>query len=82
MLRVNQFRNIGYSTLFPLTPSNKKSSDCEEAWNPENLVNIATRQLKNKFPELIVMLDVALDPYNIDGHDGLLVDGKIINDET
>ena len=68
--------------LFPLTPSNKKSSDCEEAWNPENLVNIATRQLKKKFPELIVMLDVALDPYNIDGHDGLLVDGRIINDET
>ena len=48
--------------LFPLTPSNKKSSDCEEAWNPENLVNIATRQLKKKFPELIVMLDVALAP--------------------
>ena len=68
--------------LFPLTPSNKKSSDCEEAWNPENLVNIATRKLKNNFPELLVMLDVALDPYNIDGHDGLLVDGKIINDET
>ena len=45
-------------------------------------MNIATRQLKKKFPELIVMLDVALDPYNIDGHDGLLVDGKIINDET
>jgi len=68
--------------LFPLTPSKKKSPDCEEAWNPENLVNIATRQLKQKFPELIVMLDVALDPYNSDGHDGLLVKGKIVNDET
>ena len=68
--------------LFPLTPSDKKSSSCEEAWNPENLVNIATRQLKQNFPELIIMLDVALDPYNSDGHDGLLVEGKIINDET
>ena len=68
--------------LFPLTPSEKKSSNCEEAWNPENLVNIATRRLKKRFPELIVMLDVALDPYNIDGHDGLLLNGKIINDET
>ena len=68
--------------LFPLTPSKKKSSSCEEAWNPENLVNIATRQLKQNFPELVIMLDVALDPYNSDGHDGLLVDGKIINDET
>ena len=77
---------IGYGilavALFPLTPPKKKSSNCEEAWNPENLVNIATRQLKKNFPELIVMLDVALDPYNSDGHDGLLLDGKIINDET
>ena len=77
---------IGYGilavALFPLTPAKKKSSNCEEAWNPENLVNIATRQLKKNFPELIVMLDVALDPYNSDGHDGLLLDGKIINDET
>jgi len=68
--------------LFPLTPSDKKSASCEEAWNPENLVNIATRQLKQNFPELIIMLDVALDPYNSDGHDGLVVEGKIINDET
>ena len=77
---------IGYGilavALFPLTPSKKKSSTCDEAWNPENLVNIATRQLKQNFPELIVMLDVALDPYNSDGHDGLLVEGKIINDKT
>ena len=68
--------------LFPLTPAEKKSSSCDEAWNPENLVNIATRLLKKNFPELIVMLDVALDPYNSDGHDGLLLEGKIINDET
>ena len=77
---------IGYGilavALFPLTPSKKKSSNCDEAWNPENLVNIATRQLKQNFPELIIMLDVALDPYNSDGHDGLLVEGKIINDKT
>ena len=77
---------IGYGilavALFPLTPSKKKSSNCDEAWNPENLVNSATRQLKRNFPELIVMLDVALDPYNSDGHDGLLEEGKIINDKT
>ena len=77
---------VGYGilavALFPLTPIQKKSSTCEEAWNPENLVNFATRQLKKNFPELIVMLDVALDPYNSDGHDGLLIDGKIANDET
>ena len=77
---------IGYGilavALFPLTPSKKKSSTCEEAWNPENLVNIATRQLKKNFPDIIVMLDVALDPYNSDGHDGLLLEGKVINDST
>ena len=81
---VEKLINLGIFTvaLFPLTPSDKKSSTCEEAWNPKNLVNIATRKLKYNFPELIIMLDVALDPYNSDGHDGLLVDGKIINDET
>ena len=68
--------------LFPLTPIQKKSPKCEEAWNPENLVNRATRLLKQNYPELIIMLDVALDPYNSDGHDGLVVDGKVINDET
>ena len=68
--------------LFPLTPIQKKSPKCEEAWNPENLVNRATRLLKQNYPDLIIMLDVALDPYNSDGHDGLLVDGKVINDET
>ena len=81
---VEQLIRLGIFTvaLFPLTPSNKKSSTCEEAWNPENLVNMATRKLKYNFPELVIMLDVALDPYNSDGHDGLLVKGKIINDET
>ena len=81
---VERLISYGISTiaLFPLTPSKKKSSSCDEAWNPENLVNIATRQLKQNFPELVIMLDVALDPYNSDGHDGLLVEGKIINDET
>ena len=68
--------------LFPYTPIQKKSSSCEEAWNPNNLVNKATRLIKSSYPELIIMLDVALDPYNSDGHDGLLVENKILNDET
>ena len=48
----------------------------------DNLVNKATRLIKSTYPELIVMLDVALDPYNSDGHDGLLAENKILNDET
>ena len=68
--------------LFPYTPMEKRTSDCAEAWNPENLTNRAIRAIKAARPDLAVMTDVALDPYNIDGHDGFLVDGVILNDET
>ncbi len=68
--------------LFPYTPEKLKTPDAEEAWNPENLVNRATRHVKAAIPDIGVMLDVALDPYNSDGHDGLVRDGVILNDET
>ena len=68
--------------LFPCTPPHLKSEKCEEAYNPDNLVNSATRLLKKEIPDLGVMLDVALDPYNSLGHDGLVNDNKILNDET
>ncbi|MGH1425792.1 MAG: porphobilinogen synthase [Pseudooceanicola sp.] len=68
--------------LFPYTPMEKRTKDCAEAWNPENLSNRATRAIKAAVPGLAVMTDVALDPYNIDGHDGFVVDGEIQNDET
>ncbi|MEM7240250.1 MAG: porphobilinogen synthase, partial [Pseudomonadota bacterium] len=60
----------------------KKTPDAEEAWNPDNLVNRATRAVKAAVPGIGVMLDVALDPYNSDGHDGLVRDDEILNDET
>ena len=69
-------------SLFPYTPKEKKTSNCEEAWNSDNLVNKATRLIKSTYPEIVVMLDVALDPYNSDGHDGLVVGNNILNDET
>ncbi len=68
--------------LFPCTPENLKNEQCDEAWNPDNLVNKATRKIKKILPNLGVMLDVALDPYNLLGHDGLVKNGKILNDET
>ena len=68
--------------LFPCTPFNLKSISCNEAYNPDNLVNKATRLLKKEIPELGIMLDVALDPYNSLGHDGLVKDNLILNDET
>ena len=68
--------------LFPYTDPALKTADCAEAWNPQNLSNRATRAIKAAVPEIAVMTDVALDPYNIDGHDGFLVDGVVVNDAT
>jgi len=68
--------------LFPYTDQSLKTEDCAEAWNPDNLSNSATRAIKKEIPELVVMSDVALDPYNINGHDGFVENGKIVNDET
>lgn len=68
--------------LFPYTDPALKTALCEEAWNPENLTNRAIRAIKAQVPDIAVMTDVALDPYNAHGHDGLVVDGVILNDET
>jgi len=68
--------------LFPYTEAKDKNPECSEAFNPENLVNRATRAIKAAVPNIGIMLDVALDPYNSDGHDGFVRDGVIVNDET
>lgn len=68
--------------LFPYTDPALRTEGCEEAWNPENLANRAIRAIKRAVPGIAVMTDVALDPYNANGHDGLVVDGVILNDET
>ena len=68
--------------LFPYTDPALKTADCREAWNPENLANRAIRAIKAQVPGIAVMTDVALDPYNAHGHDGLVRDGVILNDET
>lgn len=68
--------------LFPAIAPEKKSEDCAEAFSPDNLVNRTIRALKSALPDMLVMTDVALDPYNINGHDGFVVDGKIVNDRT
>ena len=69
-------------TLFPYTESNIKTPDAREAYNPDNLVCQAVRAVKEAHPGVGVICDVALDPYNSDGHDGLVRDGRILNDET
>ncbi len=69
--------------LFPVTPQEAKSEGAEEAYNPDGLAQRAVRALRENFPELGVMTDVALDPFTIHGQDGLLDEnGYVMNDET
>lgn len=69
--------------LFPVVAPGHKSEDAREAWNPEGLTQRAVKALKQEFPDLGVITDVALDPFTTHGQDGLLdVDGYIANDTT
>lgn len=69
--------------LFPRIPDKLKTSRAEECYNPKGLIPRAIKALKKAHPTLAVITDVALDPYNSDGHDGLVAkDGRILNDET
>ncbi len=68
--------------LFPYTPDDLKTPDAQEAFNPDNLICRATKRVKDEHPDIGVMCDVALDPYNSDGHDGLVRNGDVANDET
>ncbi|MEE9160291.1 MAG: porphobilinogen synthase [Gammaproteobacteria bacterium] len=69
--------------LFPVIAAEKKSEDAAEAWNPDGLPQTAVKALKETFPELGVITDVALDPFTTHGQDGLIDEqGYVMNDET
>jgi len=69
--------------LFPVVSADCKSDDAREAWNPEGLAQRAVMALKQRFPELGVITDVALDPFTSHGQDGLIDErGYVVNDET
>ncbi|MCF8496722.1 MAG: porphobilinogen synthase [Alphaproteobacteria bacterium] len=68
--------------LFPVVDATKKTDKGEEAWNPDSLICRAVAALKKAVPDIGLITDVALDPYTSHGHDGLLKDGVILNDET
>lgn len=68
--------------LFPATDPVKKTPGGEESCNPENLVCRAVRAVKQACPDIGIICDVALDPYTSHGHDGLLHEGQILNDQT
>lgn len=68
--------------LFPATPAEKKDAEGTESGNPENLICSATRTLKRAYPDLLLVGDVALDPYTDHGHDGVIRNGYVANDDT
>lgn len=68
--------------LFPITPTSQRDEKGSEAVNPDNLMCRAARLLKREFPEMGLIGDVALDPYTDHGHDGLIRDGYVVNDES
>ncbi|AUC14633.1 delta-aminolevulinic acid dehydratase [Tenacibaculum sp. SZ-18] len=68
--------------VFPSLGDDKKDKYATEGHNPESLYNTALKQIKTKFPNIALMTDIAMDPYSSDGHDGIVENGEILNDET
>ncbi len=74
--------NIKNFILFPQIEEKFKDKNASLSYKKNNLYLKMIQSLKKEFPEITIITDVAMDPYNIDGHDGLVKDGKILNDET
>ncbi len=68
--------------IFPYTTMDARTEDCALAWSPDNVANRAIAEIKKAAPDIAVMTDIALDPYNINGHDGFVENGEIVNDRT
>ena len=86
MQEVQELFTLGIKcvSLFPVIGENKKNPKALEAINPEGIYQLAIKEIKHSHPEMLIMTDVALDPYSSDGHDGLVdhKTGQILNDET
>lgn len=68
--------------LFVKAKEETKDNTGKESWNPDGLMQRSIKEIKNAVPEMLVMTDVALDPYSIYGHDGIVEEGEIVNDRT
>jgi len=81
---VKQLWNLGIKCvlLFVKAKDETKDNTGKEAWNPNGLMQRSIKAIKDACPEMLVMTDVALDPYSSYGHDGIVNDGEIVNDET
>jgi porphobilinogen synthase len=73
---------INAIALFPLIEQDKKDNEGKESYNPEGLVQRTVRAIKTEIPQITVITDIALDPYSVYGHDGIVKDGEILNDQT
>lgn len=84
MVEVDECMNAGITNfiLFPAVDEKHKDKYAAYSLDASNFYLTAIRELKKRFPEAVFISDVAMDPYSSDGHDGLVIDGKIVNDET
>lgn len=76
--------NLGIKAfdIFPSLEDNLKDKFASESYNPSNFYLKTLKEIKSRFPEACIMTDVAMDPYSSDGHDGIVENGEILNDET
>ena len=81
---IEEVYNLGIKAiaLFPYIEDDKKDNEGKETYNPNGLVQRTVKAIKTKIPQITVITDIALDPYSIYGHDGIVKDGQILNDET
>ncbi len=81
---IGECRSLGLNNfiLFPKIPAQHKDKRGTYGWNPDNFYLQAARRIKEQYPDICLISDVALDPYSVDGHDGIVHGGEILNDET
>lgn len=84
MDEIQELKEVGIRSVlvFVKVPEQKKDNKGTEAINPEGLMQKSVRAIKKEFPGMLVMTDIALDPYSSYGHDGIVEDGEILNDES
>jgi porphobilinogen synthase len=81
---VKELWNLGIKAvnIYVKVSDNLKGNTGKEAWNPDGLMQQAIKAIKDAVPGMVIMPDVALDPYSVYGHDGIIKNGEIANDET
>jgi porphobilinogen synthase len=84
ILEIKELWDLGIKSvlLFIKAADELKDNTGKESWNPDGLMQRSIREIKNALPEMLIMTDVALDPYSSYGHDGIVENGEIVNDPT